>query len=126
MPPAEDQGYKMENSMGLLLRTGVLTACAVMLVGAVLYLLRHGGERESFAAFHAEPPAFESVTGIIREAFSGSARGIIQMGALLLIATPVLRVAFAVYGFAREKDPEFVAISLVVLGLLAFGLFGSH
>jgi len=116
----------MEATMGLVLRTGVLVACAVMFVGAILYLSRHGGERESFAAFHGEPAPLESITGVFREALSGSARGIIQFGALLLIATPVMRVAFAVYAFARGKDPKFVVISLIVLALLAYGLFISH
>jgi uncharacterized membrane protein len=42
-----------------------------------------------------------------------------------MIATPVMRVVFAVFGFARQKQWRFVLISLIVLGLLAFGLFGS-
>jgi uncharacterized membrane protein len=42
---------------------------------------------------------------------------------LAVIATPVMRVAFAVFGFARQKQWMFTLISLTVLGLLAFGLF---
>jgi uncharacterized membrane protein len=112
----------MEAGMGLLLRSGVLTSCGVMLIGAVLYLLRHGRERDSFTAFHGEPPTLESISGVIREAATGSARGIIQLGALLLIATPVMRVIFGVVGFARERDWKFVVISLIVLALLLYGL----
>ena len=41
---------------------------------------------------------------------------------LSMIATPVMRVAFAVFGFARLKQWRFTLISLTVLGLLAFGL----
>jgi len=109
--------------MGSLLRTGVVLACGVMVAGAVLYLVRHGGERESYALFHGEPAALESIRGILREGRAGDARGIIQFGVLAIIATPVLRVAFAVYGFARQKQWLFVGISLTVLGLLTFGLF---
>ena len=108
--------------MGSFLRIGVVTSCAVMSLGAVLYLLRHGGERESFSVFHGQPAALESVIGILREATTGSARGIIQLSVLILIATPVLRVAFAVFAFARQRDWMFTCISLVVLGVLAFGL----
>jgi uncharacterized membrane protein len=112
---------EMDAQMGSVLRAGVVTACAIMAAGAVLYLLRHGGERESFRVFHGEPPALESVSGILSAVRAGSARGIIQLSVLFMIATPVLRVAFAVFGFARLKDWRFTLISLVVLGLLAFG-----
>lgn len=114
--------HRMEEQMGLLLRTGVIAACILMFAGAVLYLLRHGGERESYAAFRGQPTALESVSGILSAARAGEARGIIQLSVLLLIATPVMRVAFAVWAFARQKQWIFSLVSLTVLGLLAFGL----
>ncbi len=120
--PDEYNELKMELTKGAVLRTGVLTCCAIMLAGAVLYLLRHGGGHPAYTHFHGEPAPLESAVGVIRDAFSGSARGIIQLGALLMIATPVTRVIFAVIGFARLKVWKFVWISLTVLGLLIFGL----
>jgi uncharacterized membrane protein len=113
----------METEMGALLRAGVVLSCAIMLAGGILYILRHGGERESYAVFHGEPASLESVGGILREVRAGSARGIIQLSVLTMIATPVMRVAFAVYGFARQRHWLFTGISLVVLGLLAIGLY---
>jgi len=53
---------------------------------------------------------------------TGSARGIIQLSVLAMIATPVMRVAFAVYGFTRQRQWIFTGISLTVLVLLALGL----
>ncbi|HEX4275778.1 MAG TPA: DUF1634 domain-containing protein [Bryobacteraceae bacterium] len=113
---------KMESQMGSLLRAGVVTSCAIILIGGILYVMRHGGERESFAVFQGVPAPLESVRGVLGQARAGSARGIIQLGALALIATPVLRVVFAVYGFARQKQWVFVGISALVLALLAAGL----
>ena len=113
----------MDAQMGLLLRTGVLVSCAVMFAGAVLYLLRQGGERESYAVFQGEPASLRSISGILREARLGGARGLIQVGVLAMIATPVMRVAFAIFGFARQKQWTFTLVSLTVLALLAFGLF---
>ncbi|HWE53750.1 MAG TPA: DUF1634 domain-containing protein [Bryobacteraceae bacterium] len=121
-----DRDQQMEASMGVLLRNGVITCCAVMVAGAVLYLVRHGNEQASYAKFHGEPPALESIRGVLGQVRAGSARGIIQLAALLMIATPVLRVVIAVFDFARMKDWKFTAISLAVLGLLAFGLFGTR
>jgi uncharacterized membrane protein len=47
------------------------------------------------------------------------------LGVLLLIATPIARVVFAVVSFAMERDWLYVAISAVVLAILAFGLLHS-
>ncbi len=114
--------HKMELEMGVLLRTGVILACSIMIMGGALYLWRHGGGHESYRIFHAEPAPLRSMAGIWREVLTGDARGLIQLSALVLIATPVLRVAFAVYGFARQKQWLFVAVSLIVLALLGVGL----
>jgi uncharacterized membrane protein len=113
---------EMDNQMGSLLRAGVILACSIMLAGGVVYIFRHGGERESYAVFHGEPATLESIRGIWHEVRAGSARGIIQLSVLTMIATPVMRVAFAVYGFTRQKQWIFTGISLTVLALLAFGL----
>jgi len=108
--------------MGGLLRAGVILACGIMFAGGVLYLLRHGGEHQSWQSFHSEPAALRSIAGIWHAMLAGQARAIIQFSALVLIATPVMRVAFAVYGFARQKRWLFVAVSLIVLALLGAGL----
>lgn len=114
--------HEMEIQMGKLLRAGVILACTIMLAGGILFVLRHGGEREPWGVFHSEPASLRSISSIWREALSGRARGIVQLSVLVMIATPVMRVVFAVYGFARRKQWLYVAISLTVLGLLAFGL----
>jgi uncharacterized membrane protein len=113
---------ELDRQMGMLLRVCVIVSCAVILGGAVLYLIRHGAERESFRTFTGVPHELESISGVLRQTGAGSARGIIQLGALLLIATPVLRVAFAVFGFARQRRWMYVGVSLTVLALLAWGL----
>jgi uncharacterized membrane protein len=41
-----------------------------------------------------------------------------------MIGTPVLRVAFAAAAFAMERDWMYTTISLIVLGLLIYALFG--
>jgi hypothetical protein len=73
--------------------------------------------------FHGEPASLESIGGVLREVRAASARGIIQLSVLTMIATPVMRVAFAVYGFTRQRQWVFTAINLTVLALLVFGLF---
>ena len=114
--------HEMESEMGTLLRAGVILACVIMFAGGVLFLSRHGTERDAYTTFQGEPASLRTIRGILREVRQGSARGIIQLSVLVMIATPVMRVAFAVYGFSRQRQWIFTGISLTVLALLAFGL----
>jgi uncharacterized membrane protein len=122
---SEDQ--KMEETVGGLLRTGVSLAALVVLAGGVLYLVRHGLTIADYSTFRGEPDSLTHARLAIATAFSGKALGIIQLGLLLLIATPVARVAFCIWGFARERDFLYVTFSSLVLAILLFSLLsGSH
>ena len=116
---------KIEGIVGNLLRAGVLLSALVVLVGAFVYLIRHGRSPADYHIFHGEPANFRSLSGIVHEALHGRGRGIIQLGLVMLIATPVARVAFAVWGFAEEHDRMYVAFTLIVLAVLLYSLLGS-
>jgi uncharacterized membrane protein len=116
---------KVEDIVAILLRTGVLLSAAVVFCGAVIYLARHGHQAADYRMFRGEPTDLRSISGIIHDAADLSGRGIIQLGLLLLIATPVARVAFAVFGFAAERDRMYVVFTLIVLGVLLYSLIGS-
>jgi len=114
---------RLDVFVGNLLRTGVLTAAAIVLVGGTVYLARHEFSLPHYEEF--KPSNLNSVGGIIHGVFSGSGRGLIQLGLLLLIATPVMRVALLVVGFAMQRDRFYVLVSLVVLIFLLFSLLGG-
>ena len=76
--------------------------------------------------FRGEPANLRTLSGIVAEARSGHGRAIIQVGLLLLIATPVARVAFAGYLFVRQGDMTYVVVTLIVLGFLIASLFSGH
>jgi uncharacterized membrane protein len=124
--PATWSDDRVETMMGNLLRTGVALAAAVILAGGIVYLLRNGTTQPSYHFFRGEPADLRSVRGIIKEALSLRGRGIIQLGLLLLIATPVARVAFSVYAFARQRDRAYVVVTLIVLAVLFYGLAGGQ
>jgi uncharacterized membrane protein len=116
---------RIEDVIGYLLRGGVMLSAAVVSCGAVVYLLRHGGARPEYGVFHGEPSELRSLIGIIHNAFAGHGRGIIQLGLLLLIATPVARVAFSIWGFAEERDHMYTVFTVIVLAILLYSLLGS-
>ena len=117
---------RTEITIGVLLQTGVLLAACVVILGAAVYLSHFGSSIASYHDFLGEPNDLRGVSGIIRDALAWHGRGIIQFGLLILIATPVARVAFAAVAFAMEHDSMYVIVSLIVLGVLLFSLIGGH
>ena len=93
--------------------------------GAVIYLARHGRAPADYHVFRGEPAELRTLNGILRHAFTFHGQGIIQLGLVLLIATPVARVAFALWGFAAERDRMYVIFTGVVLIVLLYSLLGS-
>lgn len=116
---------KIEDILGNLLRAGVAFSAAVVFLGAVIYLAKHGRSPADYRVFEGEPSELRSVPGIVRGALDLSGRGIIQLGLLLLIATPVARVILSIWGFAEERDRMYVAFTVIVLAILIFSLAGS-
>jgi uncharacterized membrane protein len=114
--------YKLEQIIGNLLRAGVVLAAIVVFAGGVMYLAQHGGERADYRTFHSPPPELRSGSGTVREALKLHSDGIMQLGLLLLILTPIARVVFSALGFAMEGDRMYVGITLVVLAVLIFSL----
>jgi len=113
---------RMESIMGRLLQVGVLLAATVVLVGGVMYLFAHAGAAANYRVFAARPVALRHPAALLNGIARGDASAIIELGILLLVATPICRVIFAVIAFALERDRLYVAISLTVLAVLLFGM----
>ncbi len=117
---------QVEAILGNLLRIGVILAAVVVLVGGVLYLIHYGATLPDYRIFHGEPTDLRSVSGIVKDVLDLRRRGTIQFGLLLLIATPIARVVFSVFAFARQRDHVYVSITLFVLIVLLYSLIGEH
>lgn len=117
---------EMDSIIGNLLRVGVFVAGTIVLIGGIFYLIGHGGEIPEYRIFHGQPVDLRTLSGILGDVVQFRARAIVQLGFLLLIATPVARVAFSVYAFARQKDLIYVIVTLFVLAVLIFSLAGGH
>jgi uncharacterized membrane protein len=116
---------RIELILGNLLRTGVLLSAAVVLCGAGIYLAHHAHEPASYRVFRGEPSDLRTIPGVIRSVIEERGRGLIQLGLLLLIATPIARVVFSIVGFTIERDRMYVAFTLIVLAVLLYSLLGS-
>ncbi|MDF5707321.1 MAG: DUF1634 domain-containing protein [Nostoc sp. S4] len=117
---------QLEYLLSNLLKYGVLMASAVVLLGGILYLIHHGAEPAEYHFFRGEPSQFRSPTGVVKAVLSGSDRGIIQLGLLLLIATPILRVVISLFAFLLKREFIYVIITLLVLASLTYSLLGAY
>lgn len=117
----------LERTVALVLRVGVSLSCVVLAVGAVRTLWASATRRAAAAAVPSlrngslrQPgwATYHSVAGVLRGAFHWQGPALVMVGVLLLIATPVLRVAVSVIGFALERDRRFVIVTALVLAVL--------
>jgi uncharacterized membrane protein len=115
---------RIETLIGNLLRAGVLIAASVVVIAGVCFLWRYGGSLPDYHAFRGEPAQLRSVSGIVKALGDLDCRVYIQFGILILIATPIARVALAVVGFHSEGDRTYVLVSLIVFAILVFSLSG--
>jgi uncharacterized membrane protein len=118
-----DADLKMEMSISRMLRAGVSLAAGVVLFGGLLYVLQAHDVAPDYRNFHGVANPASDIAPVIDGVRRLDSRSIIRLGILVLIATPVLRVAYCVFGFAAQKDKIYVVISATVLAVLLFSFF---
>jgi uncharacterized membrane protein len=105
-----DNEQKMDETISGILRLGVSTAAILAVIGMAIYLKSSGGDAPGYRVFHA----------------ARLPKGWLHAAILMLIMTPVARVVFSIFAFARERDGTYVVITLIVLALLAVGWFTGY
>jgi uncharacterized membrane protein len=113
----------IEQIIGRLLQIGVLLAAGVVIIGGSMLLMHYGSIPANFRQFKGEDPVLKSVGSIAHGVITGDSRAIVQLGLVLLIATPVARVALTLGAFALQRDRLYVAVTTLVLTVLLYGLF---
>ena len=106
--------HDMEAVISRVLQFGVVLSMSVVAVGVALW------SRAAQAGAGSYPT---TIGGVWAGAAAGQPLAVIQVGLLLLILTPVIRVAASVLVFARDGDRPFTIITVTVLALLLCGIF---
>jgi uncharacterized membrane protein len=118
----DEKVRKVELAISSLLRIGVLTSLLVVLAGTVVTFAHHPrylSNRHALGTLTKPGAQFPHTLGsLVRGLEHGQGRAIVMAGLLLLIATPVMRVAFSVLAFVYQHDRVFVVITSIVLTLL--------
>lgn len=113
---------EMELSIARMLRLGVSLSAVIVFLGGVLYLRHPWLKAPIYGRFVEESEPLRGIAAVLRGALYLDAKSIIDLGILLLIATPILRVAFCVVGFAHQKNLLYVLISTSVFAILIYSL----
>ena len=127
---------RMEMAISYALRAGVFLSAAVILVGILSFAVRQNtgyarvqpNHLRDILTFHkTSGPGFFPTTlpAVLQGAIAGKPYAIIGLGMILLILTPVVRVALSVLFFLSQRDWLYVGITLFVLAVLTFSLFSG-
>ena len=115
-------GQRIERRISYLLIAGVLLSALLVVAGAVIYLARHGADVPDYHTFRGEPARLRTIHGLLSWDNFRHGRGLIQLGLVVLILTPIARVAFSLVAFVAERDRMYALVSAIVLGLLLYSL----
>jgi uncharacterized membrane protein len=118
--------HGVEQVVGRLLQIGVALSALVVIIGGAIVLAHHGADIPSYSTFRGEPESFRTLSGIFHGMLQGSGPEIVQFGLLLLISTPILRVAFTLVAFILQRDRLYMLVTSIVLVLLLYGLISGR
>ncbi len=115
---------RVELTISLVLRVGVTLSVAVIAAGLALMFVHHPqyGHLSGPFSYHrvtSTSTKFPHTLPQLAAALAaGEGRGVVVVGILLLILTPVLRVAVSVISFLYERDRAMTLVTLFVLAAL--------
>jgi uncharacterized protein len=106
------------NLIGWILQGGVILSAAIILIGLIMM---------SFEPDKFDPQKLQIFPQTFAQVWAGlltlQPQSIIMLGLLLLIATPVVRVAVSIIAFAVERDWRLAVITSIVFLILLFSIF---
>jgi len=113
--------------IGKVLRYGVILSGAIILLGAIALVATNGlSDTSGMLTYNPNAVPHDnldvSLSGLVHGLVTFSAFSWIELGVIVLIATPVSRVVISVLLFAAERDRLYVLITAVVLALLLFSM----
>jgi len=123
--------FSKEAVISFVLRWGVLISTIIIFFGVVLMLIKHnslstGWNLKDLLFYEQATPPHRffplDIGSILSQAATLHPFAIIEVGLLLLIAIPVLRVGISIFLFALERDKLYVAITTIVLTVLLVSL----
>jgi uncharacterized membrane protein len=117
---------QVEGLIGQVLRIGTTISCGITFIGLCIFMVHNASAIPHYHIFLSSLGQFYGPSLLLQHVMHGQAAALIQLGILILIATPVARVAFLVVAFALERDHMYVGVSALVLVILLYSIFFSQ
>jgi uncharacterized membrane protein len=114
---------QMDSAIANMLRFGIALAAALMVLGGFFYLQHPTMQPADYRHFHGSAIDLQNLGKVLTGKRLVDSTSVLELGIVLLIATPVARVALCVVDFARQRDKLYVVISFGVLMVLLYSLF---
>jgi uncharacterized membrane protein len=116
----DPKALKVELAISSILRAGVMISASLIVAGMLLSAADPpDGRRSSLRSLTGARATFpHSVGAVIHGAAHWQGPAVVLLGLLVLVATPVVRVAASIVGFLYERDRPFVVITVTVLLML--------
>ena len=106
-----EEGRQIEARLGLIMRTAVIAAAALLTVSQP-WMVAHGGEQGTSAV---------SVGDALRRLPALDPRGLAALGVIILVATPILQLVASAFLFWRKGDRLYLGFTLLVCVIIATG-----
>ncbi|MDP9960493.1 DUF1634 domain-containing protein [Chryseobacterium lathyri] len=116
----------LNRSVGNLLRLGVILSVATSLIGFIKLFMEGFKMPKKYTSLDMGSSSEKVWTMFWNSLCKGEGMAIIQLGILLLIFTPLVRIIFALIGYLKEKDYVYVVISSIVLAIMAISFFTGY
>ncbi|MBD3905665.1 DUF1634 domain-containing protein [Chryseobacterium sp. Ch-15] len=116
----------LNRSVGNLLRLGVILSVITSLVGFVKLFMEGFEMPKKYKLLDMGTSSDKVWSHFWETLCKGEGMAIIQLGILMLIFTPLMRIIFALIGYLKEKDYVYVIISSIVLAIMAISFFTGY
>ena len=118
----ESQVRWAELAISHVLRGGVLLSLAIVVIGAALTFIQHPNYLDSASAYKhlisRQAPVPRTLGGVLHGVAHLRGEAVVGLGLVVLLLTPVVRVAISILLFLTQGDRTYVVITTVVLALL--------
>jgi uncharacterized membrane protein len=106
-----DENQPLNRQIRFVLLTGMVLSLSMMAIGLLWNMISPSSTNVTMGPWQA-----------VQAMLNGDPIGLIDLGIMLLIATPLIRILVALATFIKGKEWKFVAVSLIVLLVITMAI----
>ena len=108
--------------LSYILLSGLTISLLFITIGTILFFLKNDHQPINQMMYSSNPNHLNTIYRILDHARQWDALAIIQLGILILIITPLMRVLTCLWIFLIEKDYLYIFLACIVLSILLYSV----